>query len=83
MATIETMEGAQLVVDLIDQLHRAASEAAALGFPRMARHLDECGFELATELRTIREAPARSSSARESAWTSGRPCATGDSAQRS
>jgi hypothetical protein len=44
------MEGAQSVVDLIDQLHRASSEAAALGFPRMARHLDDCGFELATEL---------------------------------
>jgi HPt (histidine-containing phosphotransfer) domain-containing protein len=50
VADSETMEGARSLVDLIEQLHRAAGEAAALGFPAMARHLDECGFELATEL---------------------------------
>lgn len=50
MADIETTERARSLVDLIEQMHRAASEAAALGFPRMARQLDDCGFALASEI---------------------------------
>jgi hypothetical protein len=41
---------AALLVDLIEALHRASSDAAAQCFPLMARRLDECGFEFAKEL---------------------------------
>jgi hypothetical protein len=37
-------------VELIEELHRAASEAAMLGFPGMARCLDECGFSFASRI---------------------------------
>jgi hypothetical protein len=39
-----TKEGASSLVELIEELHRSASEASHLGFPGMARRLDACGF---------------------------------------
>ena len=46
----ETNESTQSLVELIESLHQAASEAAAQGFPQMARTLDACGFSFANEL---------------------------------
>jgi hypothetical protein len=42
------------VVEIVEELHRTSSEAAAQGFPLMARRLDECGFALATGLANDR-----------------------------
>lgn len=52
---LESSAGAHSVVELVEELHEASSEAAALGFPRLARLLDECGFELASELADDRQ----------------------------
>jgi hypothetical protein len=38
------------LVEVIKELHRASSEAAAHGFPLMAQRLDDCGFAFASEL---------------------------------
>ena len=46
----EGNETTQSLVELIEALHQAASEAAAQGFPQMARTLDACGFSFAKEL---------------------------------
>lgn len=43
-------DDARSLVELIEELHRASSDAAAQGLPLMARRLDECGFAFATEL---------------------------------
>jgi hypothetical protein len=46
----DTSGAAQSLVELLEELHRASSEAAAHGFPRMAQRLDDCGFAFASEL---------------------------------
>jgi len=43
-------EAAVSLVELIEALQRASSDAAAQCFPLMARRLDECGVEFAKEL---------------------------------
>jgi len=45
-----TKEGASSLVELIEELHRSASEANQLGFPGMARRLDACGFAFASRV---------------------------------
>jgi hypothetical protein len=46
----ESSDAVSSLVELIEELHRASSEAAAHGFPLMAQRLDECGFAFASEL---------------------------------
>lgn len=43
-------DDARSLVELIEELRRASSDAAAQGLPIMARRLDECGFAFASEL---------------------------------
>jgi hypothetical protein len=50
----EENETTQSLVELIEALHQAASDAAAQGFPQMARTLDACGFSFANELTADR-----------------------------
>ena len=50
LETTTTKEGASSLVELIEELHRSASEARRLGFPGMARRLDECGFAFASRV---------------------------------
>jgi hypothetical protein len=41
---------AQALVELIDELQRASSDATAQGLPVLARRLDECGAAFASDL---------------------------------
>jgi hypothetical protein len=48
VATTATDQSREMVgvEALVKDLHETSTDAAASGFPRMARLLDECGFEL-------------------------------------
>jgi hypothetical protein len=48
VATTATDESREMVrvEALVKELHEASTEAVANGYPRMARLLDDCGFEL-------------------------------------
>ena len=50
----EANETTQSLVELIEALHQAASDAAAQGFPQMARRLDACGFSFAIGAELVR-----------------------------
>jgi hypothetical protein len=46
----ESRGSVESLAALIEELHRASSDARAHAFPGMARKLDECGFAFATAL---------------------------------
>jgi hypothetical protein len=47
LSTVVTAESQNGLTKLITEIHEAATDAKARGYPRTARRLDECGFELA------------------------------------